>query len=173
MGLGDVIGAASSVLGGGFLGGVLRLVPDVMKAFDRKDERKHELAMFTLQMQADAQRSQEQLDVINTQHAADADTKDLDALIAGVTAQGVHTGIGWVDAVNSLVRPVLTFYWGIVLYSVVLSARLWLLIHHGTPASDAILQLWGPAEMTLVASMFSFWFVDRALRKGGGVSVAH
>lgn len=173
MNLSDIVGAGSSVLSGGLLGGLFRFAPELLKFMDRGSERKHELAMFDLQLKADAQKSAEQLSVISAQHAADADTKDLDALIAGVTAQGVKTGIGWVDALNSAVRPVLTLYWGVFLYSAVLWARYHALTAGGASRADAILQLWGPPEYALVASMFSFWFVDRALRRGGGVGVAH
>ena len=41
------------LLGGGILGsvlgGVFRLVPEVIKYFDKKNERQHELAMFDKQ----------------------------------------------------------------------------------------------------------------------------
>lgn len=158
---------------GTVLGGAFRFAPEILKFMDRKGDRSHELAMFDKQLQADAQKSQEQLAAINAQHAADADNKDLDALIAAVTVQGGKTGVGWVDALNALVRPILTYYWCIGLYTGVLFARWTVLKHQGVAAEAAILQLWGPSEMALVASMMSFWFVDRALRKGGGVGAAH
>jgi hypothetical protein len=158
---------------GGALGGLFRFAPEVLKFMDRKGDRAHELAMFDKQLAADAQKSAEQLAAINAQHLADADNKDLDALIAAVNVQGAKTGVGFVDAINALVRPVLTFYWCIGLYTAVLYARWAVLQGQGVAAEAAILQLWGPSEMALVASMMSFWFVDRALRRGGGVGAPH
>src|SRR6185369_8116587 len=122
---------------GGALGGVFRFAPEVLKFMDRKGDRAHELAMFDKQLQADAQKAQEQLSVIAAQHAADADNKDLDALIAAVGAQGGKTGVDWVAALNTLVRPVLTLYWCVFLYSAVLLARWLLLQHQGVAASSA------------------------------------
>jgi len=52
-----------------------------------------------------------------------------------------------------------------VLYSVALVARFWVLVHAGTSNLDAIVLLWGADEKAIVASIISFWFVDRALRK--------
>jgi hypothetical protein len=173
MDLGSIIGAATGALGGGAIGGVLRGGLEVIKYLDRKADREHEVKMFGLNLQADAQRAAQNLAVIHAQHDADADTKDLDALIAGVTVQGQRSGVGWADALNTLVRPVLTLYWGVFLFGAVMIARYVILTRNGVPAADAVLQLWGPAEYAILSSMFSFWFVDRALRKGGGAGAAH
>lgn len=173
MDLGSIINSTTSAIGGSLAGSAFRLIPEGMKFLDRRSDRAHEVDMFKLQLAADAQKTAEQLSVINAQHAADADTKDLDALIAGVTVQGAHSGVSWVDGLNALVRPLLTIHWCVLLYSAVLWARYDVLVHSGTAGADAILQLWGPPEYGLVASMLSFWFVDRSLRKGGGVGPGH
>jgi hypothetical protein len=154
-------------------GGVSRMVPEVLKFMDRKGDRAHEVTMFDKQLEADKQKSADQLAIIQAQHATEADTKELDAIVAALQGQGARSGVAWVDALNTMVRPVLTLYWCIGLYTAVLTARFILLLHAKTPAAEAILSLWGPNERDLVAAMVAFWFVDRALRNGGGVSAPH
>jgi len=53
------------MLGGGVLGSVIggafRLVPEFLKAFDRKNERQHELSMFERQCKLEEQRGAQKL----------------------------------------------------------------------------------------------------------------
>lgn len=153
---------------GTLFGGAFRLAPEILKWIDRKDERKHELAMFDKQLEADRLHAEsgERLAAIEAGKAVDV--AELQALIAGAKAQAVRTGIKWVDAVNSLMRPALTFYWCVILYTVALAAQYMALTSGGLTNTDAILALWGPQEKAIVASMFAFWFMDRTLRKYNG-----
>lgn len=58
---------------GGLLGGIFRLAPEVLKYFDKKDERAHELAMFKNQCELEAQRGQQKLAEIGAQREAAVD----------------------------------------------------------------------------------------------------
>lgn len=156
-------------LGGTLLGGLFRLAPEVMKWIDRKDERKHELAMFDRNLEADKLKGQLALETARVEAEASIGAAEIAALVAATQAQGQKTGVGWVDAVNSLMRPVITFWWVIVLYSAVLVAQYVQLVRLDHAALEALLSLWGPDERAIVASIISFWFVDRSLRRGGGV----
>ena len=158
---------------GGALGGVLRLAPELLKWFDRKDERKHELAMIDRNLAADRQRAELNIRAIEAQDAAAQNAGEIQMLVEAMKAQATPTGVGWVDALNAIVRPFLTLYWCVLLYSAVLVARYVILLHGGVPALEAVVRLWGPTEEGLVAAMMAFWFADRSLRKGGGVSAAH
>jgi len=90
----------------------------------------------------------------------------LQALIEATKAQAVQTGVKWVDAISSLMRPLLTFWWAIVLYTVALGAEFYTLVYVShVPLVNAVLQLWGADEKSIVASIVAFWFVDRSLRK--------
>lgn len=152
---------------GSLLGGAFRVIPELLKWLDRKDERKHELAMFDNQLKADT------LKIEAGQKLAELDANkslglaEIQGLIAGVQAQAVKTGVAWVDAVSALMRPLITFWWVIVLYSTALTAQFLVLLQAGTPGVDAIVRLWGTDEKAIVASVISFWFVDRTLRRGG------
>lgn len=150
---------------GTLLGGVFRMLPEVLKWLDRKDERKHELSMFDKQLSADKMRADAQQQALQTQSDMTMGQAELAAMIAATTAQATQTGVKWVDALSSLMRPLITFWWVIVLYSVALVARFWVLVQAGTSNLDAVVLLWGADEKAIVASIISFWFVDRALRK--------
>ena len=153
---------------GTLFGGLFRMAPEILKWVDRKDERKHELSMFDKQLQADTLRGNQALDQINANAAAAMGAGEIQALIEATKAQARQTGIKWVDGLNSLMRPLITFWWVVVLYTTALVAQFLFLIDSGADVTQAILALWGVEEKALVASIVSFWFVDRSLRKGFG-----
>lgn len=150
---------------GTLFGGLFRLAPEILKWMDRKDERKHELSMFDKQLDAD------KLKAASAQQLADIEANkgigiaEIQALVEGVRAQSTQTGVKWVDALNSLVRPILTFYWCIALYTGALVAQYLALIGEGQTNTAAILSIFGPQEKAIVASMMSYWFLDRTLRR--------
>ena len=153
---------------GSLLGGAFRMIPEFLKWLDRKDERKHELAMFDKQLQADTLKGNQALEQINANAAAAMGAGEIQALIEATKAQATLTGVKWVDGLNSLMRPLITFWWVVVLYTAALVAQFLFLIDSGAEVTQAILKLWGVEEKALVASIVSFWFVDRSLRKGFG-----
>lgn len=160
-------------LAGGALGFIGRLAPEILKFVDRKDERKHELSRLDKELAADRQRAELNIRALEPADAAATNAGEIALLAEALRAQAAPTGVRWVDALNAFVRPFLTLYWCVVLYSVVIAARFHLLTKAGTPATEAVVTLWGPAEAALVASMMAYWFADRSLRKGGGVGAAH
>lgn len=151
---------------GTLFGGLFRLAPAVMEFFDKKDERKHELAMLDKQLAVDAARAQQNMDLASLQGSIDLDKLDVTALTEAVKIQGQLTGVKWVDGLNALMRPLITFWWVIVLYTAALGAEfytLWFLSNE--PVAKAIMGVFGEDEKAIAASIISFWFVDRALRK--------
>lgn len=145
---------------GTLLGGMFRMAPELLKWFDRKDERKHELAMFDRQLEADKLKAQ----AAQAQAESQITLADIEALTTATKAQGQITGVSWVDGLNALMRPTITFWWVIVLYTGALVAQYLFLVDSGTKQIDAILHLWGTEEKAIVASIIAFWFVDRSLR---------
>lgn len=151
---------------GTLFGGLFRMAPEVLKWVDRKDERKHELSMFDKQLEADRLKGDMALSQINAQATATIGAAEIQAIIEATKAQSVQTGIRWVDGINSLMRPLITFWWVVVLYTAALVAQYLFLIDSGETTVQAVIALWGVEEKALVASIVSFWFVDRSLRKG-------
>lgn len=155
-----------TVLGGVF-GGALRLAPELMKHLDRKNDRAHEVKMFDLQLQADKLKGDQALALARTQAEAAADAGDLNALLAAIQAQGRPSGVPWVDAISSAVRPILTYWWCVVLYTAALICQYLAARSASGDPVQAVLSVWGSDEKALVASMLAFWFADRSLRKRG------
>lgn len=153
---------------GSLLGGVFRLIPEMFRFFDRKDERKHELAMLDKNIEADRLKAEHGETLARIEADRALGVAELNGLIEATKAQAVRTGIHFVDAINSLMRPAITFWWVIVLSTAALVAQFVVLMLAGETWYGAILKLWGPDEKAIVASIVSFWFVDRALRKGAG-----
>ncbi len=145
---------------GTVLGGAFRLIPEGMKLFERKDERKHEKEMFALQLEADKLRGK----IAIEQADAALGGAELQAIIEATKAQAAPTGIKWVDAMSSTVRPVVT-YLMMGLYITHKWAVMDAALSAGTPFLTYAAGMWGPEDMALLSSILSFWFVDRSLRK--------
>ena len=152
---------------GSLLGGVFRLAPEVIKWSDRKHERAHELAMFDKQLELDKLRSQAEIDKVNAESAAAIGASEMQIMVEAIKGQATLTGNTFVDGLNSLVRPLITYWWVIVLYTGFLVAKFALAVQMGDGYIQAAMTVWGQDEKAIVASIISFWFVDRSLRHYG------
>jgi hypothetical protein len=150
---------------GSLVGGMFRVVPEAMKMFDRKNERAHEAVMVDKQFNLEKLKTDQTINLEATKNSGALGLAEVQAIVEATKAQATSTGIAWVDAISSLMRPVITFWWVIVMYSVALAAQYFVLIDAGETYTSAILGLWGPNEKSIVSSIISFWFVDRSLRK--------
>ena len=150
---------------GTLLGGLFRLAPEILKWLDKKDERKHELSMMEYQLKADELRGKIAIDTINAQTEALIGVSEMNAIIEATKAQAVQTGIKFVDAINALMRPLITFWWVLVLYTVSVGVQYYMLLKNEFSAGTAVLMVFGPDEKSIAASIISFWFVDRSLRR--------
>lgn len=150
---------------GSFLGLTSRMLPEVLKWLDRKSERAHELAMFDKQLQADQRKAEHDTRLAQVQGQNTIGALEIQALIEATQAQGAHTGVRWIDALSALMRPIITFWWVIVLWTINWIAQFWLTLQSGIIPWVVMEKLWGPEEKAMVASIIAFWFVDRSLRK--------
>lgn len=153
---------------GTLFGGIFRMAPEVLKWLDRKDERKHELSMFDKQLEADKLKGDQSLAQINAQADASIGAAEIQAIIEATKAQGVQTGIKWVDAFNAIIRPLLALQWLIVLWPAVIIAGFALAVQTGADPLVALKAAFGVDEKAMAASVASFWLVDRSLRKMSG-----
>lgn len=151
---------------GGLVGGIFRLFPEVINYFGKKEERKHEIEMIKVGIDADKARAEYRLKEAEFAANAATDTAYLQAFAEAQKSQGKKTGIVWVDAISQTVRPFLTYWWCVVLYTVAMGCQFSLALDGGMDMADAFLSIWGPSEKAIVSSIFSFWFVDRAIVKG-------
>lgn len=135
------------------LGGVLRLAPEVLGFFDRKNERKHELSVMAASLEADKSKAASAKDLAVTEGQYAYDLKAAEALIEATKSANVRTGIAWVDALTSSVRPVVT-------YLLVLGY-----LGFKIQAVGAGAEFWGTEDTTLLGTVIGFWFVNRTLEK--------
>lgn len=148
-------------------GGVSRLGQHWMEMKDKQAERDHEARMFEnqvkLQEMQGAQRQQEKaMDLTAAQ-----DRSDADALIAAINAQASEAANagGWVAKFSAAMRPLLTFWHCIAMYTAVKIAFFASAFVGDVTWSAVFLNIYTEHDRMIMASIISFWFADRSLRK--------
>ena len=160
------------LLGGGIfgslLGGVFRLVPEVLKSFDKKNERTHELSMFDKQCDLEKNRGAQKLSEISAARESTLDTGAMGALQAAIVQQTemVKAAGGWAAALSASVRPVMTYYM-LLLYGLVKICLAWDAMRMGAPFVDVMPKLWSGDDMALLSGVVNYWILDRTLSKRG------
>ena len=96
----------SSLLGSLF-GGIFRLAPEVIKVFDRANERKHELKMFELSTELEKVKGEFKVE----EKYVDYSVAQMQAIQAAAEAEGkiASKSYKWVTAAVALVRPAITY----------------------------------------------------------------
>jgi hypothetical protein len=149
---------------GALFGGVFRLVPEFMKMWDRKNEREHEVILGEQQMEMIKLQGSYKMQEVN----AATDIAHMNAIMEVAKAQAQPTGIKFVDGWNALMRPLITTQWLLLLYPSFLIASFMLAVQAGTPALAALIQVFGPDEKAICSGLFTFWFLDRVIRRESG-----
>ena len=155
----------------GLLGGALtRLFPSVLNYFKEGRDLKYEL------LRIDKQVDLERLRGANAQAeiAASANANiDIEYARALVTAQAhppeeLHDTGSWflnfMNAVNVSVRPVLTYWWCLVMYSVYKAMLIYVALGSSLPLAEIAAVIATEFDRGVIGSIIGFWFVDRALR---------
>ena len=160
------------ILSGGILGsvfgGLFRLAPEVLKFFDKKNERQHELNMFTRQCELETLRGQQKLAEIGAQREAAIDVGVMDAFQSAIEQQAtmVKAAGGWAASLSASVRPVVT-YWVLFVWSFIHVWFAWNAWITGAPPVEVFKIMMSPDFSALLAGTINFWFLDRTLAKRG------
>lgn len=151
----------SGVLGS-LIGGIFRIAPEVLKLLDKKDERAHELKMFTLQTELEKLRGEFRVEEKYVDHS----TAALSAIQAAFDQQGKadERAWKWVASLSALVRPGITF-WFMGLYSLVKFATLLIAYSLNQDMAQVLVQTWSEQDFGLLSMILTFWFVGRAIEK--------
>ena len=154
------------LLGGGLLGsifgGLFRLAPEVLKFFDRANERKHELAMFQLQTDLEKVRGQFRME----EKYVDYSVQQLETIKSAFAeqAQTAQAAGKVVAAISALVRPGIT--WCLFgMYAAVNAAAIVLAFQVQAPWYEIILKCWDEDDFALFMMCISFFFVGRPIEK--------
>lgn len=153
---------------GGLLGGAFRLIPEVIKYFDKKDERKHELAMFSQQCDLEKLRGAQKLAEIGAAREAAIDTGLMTAFNSAIKQQAdmaIAAG-GWAAALSATVRPIMTFYL-LAMYGATKVCFIIMSVMDHLPVVQAIASNWTADDMALLTGVVNYWMIDRSLAKRG------
>lgn len=153
---------------GGLIGGIFRLAPEVLKFFDKKNERQHELAMFDKQCDLEKVRGQQKLAEIGAARDAALDVGVMDAFNAAITQQTEMTKAagGWAAKLSASVRPVVT-YWILVIWSFANIWFAWNAWANGLPPTEVFKIMMSPDFSALLSGTINYWFLDRTLKQRG------
>ena len=161
------------MLGGGVLGSVIggafRLIPEFLKALDRKNERQHELSMFERQCKLEEQRGAQKLSEIGAAREVAIDTSAMSALESAIDQQTEMvkaSGRGFVAALSASVRPVVT-YWVLALWTFIHTWYAYTALLAGGSPDVIFNQMMSADFAALVAGTLNYWFLDRTLAKRG------
>lgn len=153
-----------SVIGGG----ILRLIPEYLNIKDKEKARDHEFRMFDLQLEADKLRSKLRIEEAQEATRGQEILAEIGALVDATKAQAQPTGVRWLDAINASVRPVLTYWWCIVLYTINKLMLFSLVLQENLALKEVSEVVFTSFDAAVVSSIIGFWFVDRALRRFRG-----
>ena len=160
------------ILSGGLLGsifgGVFRLAPEVLKFFDKKNERLHELNMFARQCELEQLRGQQKLAEIGAQREAAVDVGVMDAFNNAIVQQAemVKAAGGWVASLSASVRPVVT-YWILFIWTFIHGWYAWSSMNSGLDATEVFKLFMSPDFSALLGGTINYWFLDRTLKQRG------
>lgn len=130
------------------------LVPEIMKYFVDRNDKKHEIKILEYQMELQKLNSGKTLDEI----VAAANFSEAQALY-----KTYKTGISWVDAFNGTVRPVLAYAF-FAIYSFVKYMQ-YKIIAISLSAIEIVNVLWTLEDQAIFAGIISFYFGQRAINK--------
>lgn len=144
-------------------GGII--APLIGKGLDMwkdKQDKKHELEIFKLQIERDKLGHLHKMEEIETE----GDIKSTEAIYE--QAKLSFIGHKKIDAVvslaNQLVRPTIT-YWLVALYNAVKVAIFYSFLEKGVSWNEALKIIWTEADMALLCTVIGFWFSQRYLLK--------
>lgn len=147
-------------------GGVSRLAQHWLDLKDKQKERDHEHRMLEKQVEMQDKRLAHDAEMRRGELAASANLAELGLLETAINSQAreaVAAG-GWVAKLSACIRPVLTIYHAIFIYTLVKVALFIVATNGGLTWTAAMLSIYGEFDRALLGSMVSFYFADRSLR---------
>lgn len=150
---------------GGALGGIFRLIPEGMKVWDRKNERKHELDMQSKALEFERLKGDQKLTEIHEGRGAAWDAGAMSALVESIKGQG-NLPDSWASRLSGSVRPIITY----MFMSAYLSTKVAAMVSAystGTPLIASVALVWTSDDMALLAGILNFWFLGRVFDKAG------
>lgn len=135
-------------------GFISSLIPEILKYFVDKNDKKHEVQLLEYQMQLQKLNHSNRLE----ETGAVGNTEEIRSLY-----KTYKSGVCWVDALNGTVRPVLAYaFFGIYTFIKFLQYKI---IANSINMSDIVNILWNIDDQAIFAGIISFYFGQRAISK--------
>lgn len=125
----------------------------LLKYFQDKQDKKHELALLDKQIEMQKEFHTQKLEMVNV----DADIR---AYEAAQENAGVLSGVKFIDGLNASVRPVITYFFFAVFLAIQIAIML-KFIENSVPVEA----LWTERIATLFDWIIGFWFGHRSYKK--------
>ena len=152
----------ASGIWGSIFGGLFRLAPEVLKFWDRKDDRKHELAMYGLQIDLEKTKGQVKIEEKYIDYGI-AQTQAIQTAFEG-QAKEAAASYRWVAALSALVRPMVTY----ILFGMYVAFKITIIVHavnSGANWIDIARNHWTPDDFAMLNMILTFWFLGRSIEK--------
>jgi hypothetical protein len=139
------------------LGALTGMVPGVLQLFTQKANNAYQLQLQQLQLEAAKEGKALEIDLANSQ----ADIQQQQSLYKFA---GDPSGVRWVDAANTLVRPYIT----LIVFHVWISVEV-ALIYYGISKGHTLAELaaavWDENTQAIFSAIVGFWFGNRMLTR--------
>ena len=147
---------------GSLFGGLFRLAPEVLKFFDKQNDRKHELAMMDKQLDYEKLKAEFKVE----EKYVDFSVHQLDAMQEAFKEQAATatSSYKWVSALSALVRPMVTY----VLFGLYVCFKITMMyyaVQTGIPWNAVMQQAWNQDDFAMLNAILMFWFVGRSIQQ--------
>ena len=146
-------------------GGLIRLFPNVLDFFREGRDLKYELLRLDKQAELERMRGENRMQEIAAISNAEVDDSWAQGLVEALKTQTTVTGDKWLDRINVSVRPIITYWWCIVIYTSHKALLTYIAITEKTGLREVAAVIYTDFDRGVVGSIIGFWFVDRALRQ--------
>lgn len=146
-------------------GGLIRLFPNIIDFFREGRDLKYELLRLDKQAELERLRGENARAEIAATSEANVDASWAEGLVESLKAQTTVTGDKWLDRINISVRPIITYWWCIVIYTSHKLLLTYIAIVERASLSTVASVIYTDFDRGVVGSIIGFWFVDRALRQ--------
>jgi hypothetical protein len=142
----------------GTIAGLLSsFLPEVMRMFQDKSDKKFEIEVMKLQMDHAKQQHQQRLTEINVQ----ADISESRALYKHASRD---SGNKFVEALRGSVRPIITYLFFAAFLGVKITVMVYWIQQDILTAPELIDKLWDEETAALFSAIIGFWFGQRAIK---------
>lgn len=152
-------------------GGLMRLAPVFIGLLQNRQEHKHELDRIDRELALEKARGdnkEREIAAVSAQGVETGWAAALGAALAAEAAPKPSSGFSLLDWLSSSVRPILTYWWCIILYTTHKAVLILVGVQEKLKLSELAPIIMTDFDRGVVGSIIGFWFVDRALRTLGG-----